>query len=83
MPRTPRASSDGAGIHTVVLTMTPPSLTRAASARELLRGDRGQVEQHVDRLADRGGHVAGGVVDDLVGAAAVDLRAGARRSRWR
>ena len=73
------SSSDGAGIHTVVLTMTPPSRTRPASAVNCSGADGGQVEQHVDRLVDRGAHVAGGVVDDLVGSCASTLAWSAAR----
>ena len=81
MPRTPRASSDGAGIHTVVLTMTPPSADEAGQRGELLGLDRGEVQQDVDRLGHRGGHLDGGVVDDLVGARAAHLVA--RCAGWR
>jgi hypothetical protein len=53
--------------------MTPPSPTRAAKCGELIGIDRGEVEQHVDRLADRFAHLARGVVDDLVGTPFRDL----------
>ena len=78
MPRTPRCSSAGAGIHTVVLTTTPPSRTRPASVANSSGSDRGEVEQYVDRLGHRCGHVGGGVVDDLVGAVLDEAAAAAR-----
>ena len=50
-----------------------PSVADPGGQRgELLRVDRGQVEQHVDRLADPGADVACGVVDDLVGSVGLD-----------
>ena len=56
------------GIHAVVLTTTPPEADEGHQRGELLRVDRREVEQDVDRLGHRCGHVGGGVVDDLVGA---------------
>src|SRR4051794_21719145 len=55
--RTPRDSSPGAGIHTVVLTTTPPGAHDSDHRLERVGGDWGEVEQHVDRLGHRRGYV--------------------------
>ena len=51
--------------------------------RELLGGDRREVEQDVDRLGHCGAHVGGGVVDDLVRAELQQVLLVARGCRWR